>query len=373
MYFKRLSLIRFKNFEELNLNLNAGFHFITGKNGVGKTNFLDSFYYLSMTRSFQQPNDKALVKDHEGFFRLEADLEELGQQHQLTVKCKPPQIKEWIWDDKKYERLSDHIGRIPVVLIAPDDIYTLTHSSEARRKYLNQSLIQMDSHYLKNLLDLVKVLKQRNAALKVMKAAGKMDVDWLETYDGQLTVLGTYIFKKRVELLHQLNPLIQYYLNRISVNQQEGEVQYSSDVADAGAYADLMRKSRDRDYFTGRTHHGVHKDRIHFTLGDHPLALHGSQGQIKSFVAALKLAQFKYLKQQSGKVPVVLLDDVFAKLDESRVEAFVELLQEEEIKQCFLSDTHEDRSLKLAGRISQNAFVYALTKGQLETKHERIM
>ncbi len=338
---------------------------------MGKTNVLDAFYYLCMTRSFQQPNDKAVVKDHEGFFRLEAELAEEGQRHLLEVKCKPPQIKEWMWDAKKYDKLSDHIGRIPVVLIAPDDIYTLMHSSDARRKYLNQSLIQMDSNYLRCILDLMRILKQRNAALKAMKSDGRINGELLDIYDRQLAVAGSYICQKRAELLEYLNPLISEYVFRISSNQQVGSVQYSSDAQDPESYLKVMLKSRERDYFTGRTHHGVHKDRVEFTMGNYPLGLHGSQGQIKSFVAALKMAQFKYLKQKSGRVPVVLLDDVFAKLDESRVEAFVGLLQEEEIMQCFLSDTHEDRSVKIAQRIHQNAFVYTLKDGKLHTKLER--
>lgn len=362
MYLTQLSLKHFKNFTHAELELRQGFHFITGANGAGKTNFLDAIFYASMTRSFLTLNDKALVELGRDFFRIEAWLvNQRKLSSHYSIKFRLTGEKEIEWNGKKYKKISDHLGNIPVVIIAPDEVYELMNSQEARRKFLNQTLVQVDSGAFDELQRYNKLIKQRNAALKQMRKNSRLDDALLEVFDRQIVPLAIQIARKRKALLEQMNPAISSYLSKISRGEQLGVLEYKTEVDES--YSELLITNREKDYFTQRTNSGIHKDQLRCMLDQHLLHELGSQGQMKSFVVAMKLAQFNFLRKHKGSTPLFLLDDIFAKLDSTRVESLLEILQNESIDQCFITDTHTDRLSKLISGISMPAYLYHVNKG----------
>ncbi|MBK8955460.1 MAG: DNA replication and repair protein RecF [Saprospiraceae bacterium] len=361
MFINSLHLYNFKNFEDLNLSLGPGFHFITGQNGTGKSNFLDSIYFLALGKSFIQHSDKELIQNSKEFLRIEADVSESNQKEQYEIKFKPPSIKEWSLQGKKYERLTDHIGKIPLVLLAPDDIYLLMHSGEARRKYLNQILVQTDKEYLRRSITYNQFLKQRNAAIRQMRLAGRMDPPLLDALDHGLSENAAYIVDGRSRLIQVLNPLVESYVESISNGKQQGSLQYLADISEN--FMQTYRESREKDYFSGRTQRGIHKDKIECLLEGKAIYQAGSQGQLKTFVAAMKLAQYSFMKTSLHKQPIVLFDDIFAKLDAERVNQLLEVLSQEEIQQCFITDTDIERSKKLMNSLNESCHLYQTGQG----------
>ncbi len=362
MIFQKIKLLNFKNFQELSIDLSSGFHFVTGKNGAGKTNFLDAVYYFCMLRSFRKTKDIELVNHQENYFRTETIISDLNSNHTLSIKFKPGILKEVIWDELKDDRLSAHLGRIPVVLIAPDEIYQFIHESEERRKFINQTLIQIDSAYFDNLNTYSRLLKQRNAAIKLMKKQGKMDSSLLDAYDTQLAGPGIAIANKRAELIVKLKPVLNEYSLRISGKDEQLDLKYKTNVEHN--YLEALYKSRELDFYTGGTNLGIHKDKLECIMNKRSLVQVGSQGQIKTFVLAMKLAQFDFLRKQSQKMPVVLLDDIFAKLDAERVQKLLLLLESEKIEQCFITDTHTERVKELAKTMSAKTAYYEIIHNQ---------
>lgn len=366
MYIEKLSFLQFKNFSKTDLVLKPGFHFITGPNGSGKTNFLDAIYYLSMTRSFLKIPDKSLVQHGAEFFRLELNYVKNDKRHELNIKCRPPGTKEMELDHKKLEKFTDYIGQLPVVIIAPDEVFTLMNEQEERRKFLNQTLIQSDADYFNHLYAYNKLLKQRNAALKQMRHESRLNHQLLDAIDYVLIPHAIAIYKKRKELVDNINPSISGYVCKISNDQQGGHLIYESEVNDN--YEHVLNQSREKDYYSNRTNIGVHRDQINCMMDSHLLNEIGSQGQMKSFVVAMKLAQFNYLRALSGSTPLVLLDDIFAKLDAIRVNKLLEILQNEHIDQCFITDTHEDRIAVLIGNIKESSYLYRIKQNCIQSQ-----
>lgn len=362
MIFQQIKLSNFKNFQDVSVNLGPGFHFITGNNGAGKTNLLDAIYYFCLVRSFRKTKDVDLVNHHADYFRMEAILSELHTNHALCIKFKQGILKELIWDELKDERMAAHLGRMPVVLIAPDEIYQFIHESEARRKFINQTLIQIDTDYFENLNTYTRLLKQRNAALKLMKKQGKLDSELLDTYDFKMAEPGIAIATKRTEFILKLKPALNEYSIRISGKDEQLDLKYHTTVE--LNYREALLKSRTLDFYTGGTNLGIHKDKLECLMNGRSLSHVGSQGQIKTFVLALKLAQFDFLRTESLTMPVVLLDDIFAKLDSVRVQKLLVLLESENIQQCFITDTHLDRVKELAKTLSIKTAFYEIIQNQ---------
>jgi len=359
-----LHLINFKNFEELALEAGAGFHFITGPNGAGKTNLLDGIYYLALTRSFLQSAERDLVHKGKTFMRLEARIQDGAQKDQYEVKSKPPQVREWILNGKKYERLTDHIGRIPIVLLAPDDVYLLMNSAEARRKYLSQILVQSDPAFLSHSLQYGQYLKQKNAALKEMSKQGRADEGLLDALDHGMVPHAAYMVNARRFLIEAINPIIKIYLNTISNGNQSGHLIYVPDIEDQ--FAQKLRNARTRDVLLGRSTRGPHKDKVDAWMDQSLIYSMGSQGQLKTMVAAMKIAQFQYMTTVMKHQPIVLLDDIFAKLDAERVKQLIQLLEQNEVSQCFITDTHLERAQNLANDLSTPGRVYKLNHNLLQ-------
>ncbi len=364
MYIEALNITQFKNLTKTHIQLSKGFHFISGSNGSGKTNFLDALYIMCMTKSFLKNPDKSLVQFGADFFRLEADFNIADEHNKLELKYPLTGTKTIELNGVKYDRPTDHIGKLPVVIIAPDDVYSLRNEQEARRKFLNQTLVQSDSLYVLHLLSYNKLLKQRNAALKQMRKVSRMDHSLLDAIDYQLVKHGVPIQQMRFQLMETINPMIEHYVGQISNFRQSGSMMYDSKVTDD--YLNDLKASRERDYYTMRTHLGIHKDQLNCILNQQSLNEFGSQGQIKTFVVAMKLAQFNYLRKRSQNTPLVLLDDIFAKLDSDRVIKLLEVLRSESLEQCFLTDTHTNRLSELMENFTGDSYLYKITDGQIE-------
>ncbi|MBP8724732.1 MAG: AAA family ATPase, partial [Saprospiraceae bacterium] len=230
MILQQLDIANFKNLRSLRLEGGGGFHFISGDNGAGKTNLLDCIYYLGITKSFAQQSEKELVSEGAGYFRLDAVFTEEDTQDQLVVKFQPPQTRSWSWNGRKYGRLLEHIGKIPVVLLAPEDVYQLIHAADARRKYLNQILVQTDRDYLEHLLAYNKLLKHRNAALRQMHLSGRADHQMLDALDHVLCQHASLLFEKRRDLSQLLEPLVCRYIDSISHSSEDAGLRYVSDA-----------------------------------------------------------------------------------------------------------------------------------------------
>lgn len=272
---------------------------------------------------------------------MEADFINQDKTHQLIIKYKPQSIKELSWDDKIYTKASEHIGKIPVVMIVPDDIFTFIHHSDDRRKFMDQTLVEIDSEYLQHLSNYNRILKQRNAALKLMKQSNRRDDQLLEIYEQGLLIAAQYIYNKRKQFIEDIGPMLASYSNKISQNKQGSTITFESDARqDLGI---LWATQRDKDFYTQRTNVGIHKDQLEPFFNEKPLRQFGSQGQIKTFLLALRLAQYKFLFQFSGKKPILILDDLFSKMDSARVQQLLFLLEAEHTGQCFITDTHLDQ------------------------------
>ena len=356
MILESIKLKQFKNHSDFFGQWLSGFNFIVGPNGVGKTNLLDAIYFSSMLKSYFQNSEKQMIQNDKDFYRIDAKFLENGQNYQFEAKS-ASNLRESKWEGSVIERSTDHIGRIPIIFISPDDIFYFFQESEERRKFLNQTIIQIDPIYMDHLMKYSKALKLRNALLKIFNPA--LDHSYLlDSYDNYLIESGSYISKKRAEICNLLDPIIIQFMAEISGGMQESTIEYKSQVDQN--FGDLLLRNRTRDIFTQRTSVGVHKDQIEARLGKVSLREFGSQGQQKSFILALRLAQYKLISSIRKKSPIVLLDDVFAKLDESRVNNLLALLEQEKVEQCFITDTHLERVEKLKSQLSSTSSIINL-------------
>ncbi|MEP7196965.1 MAG: DNA replication and repair protein RecF [Saprospiraceae bacterium] len=365
MHLNRITLSKFKNFEQLNFEPNLGFNFIIGDNGIGKTNLLDAIHYCCMTKSFFHKSDKFGIRKGEDYFRIESSWKDELVAVQLNVKFKLGDIRQVECNGQNYKKASDHLGRIPVVMITPNEIYTFIHETEERRKFLNQTLVQLDSEYLHALNQYNKLLVQKMSLLKQRKIGLKEDEIVLDSYEAQMAKNAMIIFNKRNELVESIQTLLNNYSLKISKGNQESKLEYYSD-ANSNNLLEIWKKERDLDRFKGRVHSGIHRDKLECIFNGESLKNYGSQGQIKTFVMALRLAQINYLMQHSKNKPIILLDDVFAKLDEKRVMELISLILEIGIEQCFITDTHLERANKFIAKKRLPASVWNLQNQNIE-------
>lgn len=347
LHLQTLKLTNFKNYEAQTLQLSAKLNTFVGKNGMGKTNLLDAIYYLCMCKSHFGINDRFVVRHGASFFRLEGIFLKNEKKETIVGKVIPRKRKEVERNKLVYKRLADHIGFIPVVMIAPDDTQLAKEGSEERRRFLDNTICQMDAIYLQKLIKYNKILAQRNKLLKQFGEASVFDPLLIESYDQQLTEPATYICKKRQEIAKLFVPIFKQYYGVISGHQEEVSCIYQSKLIDTD-FKTLLRQQREKDRILQRTTIGIHRDDLIFSINGFSAKRLASQGQLKSFILALKLAQYELLRQQKGVTPLLLLDDIFDKLDASRVEHLLELLiEQKEFGQVFITDTHKDRIMKI--------------------------
>lgn len=340
MYLKSINIIGYKNIRESSLVLSPGINCFVGSNGEGKTNFLDAVYYLSFCRSSTSSVDSSVINHDSDFCVLEGIYEQdSGDEEDIYCGMKRGVKKRFRRNKKDYKRLSEHIGLIPIILVSPSDTYLIEGASEERRRLLDVVISQTDATYLSALSRYNKALQQRNSLLKMET---EPDPALLDIWEEQMAAEGELIFKKRTEFIDQLMPQFQDYYSRISGGKENVSLRYVSHCQ-RGDLLDVIRRDRFKDRAVGYSLHGIHRDDLEMLLDGFPMRREGSQGQNKTFVIALKLSQFNYLSSSASKTrPILLLDDVFDKLDAGRVEQIVRLVSGDSFGQIFITDTNRD-------------------------------
>ncbi len=343
MFFKQVTLTEFKNYASKNFQFNKRIVGICGLNGKGKTNLLDALYYLCFTKSYFARSDQINVRFGAEGFRIKGILLDKEKKNQ-TVVCvyRGNSRKEFSVNEIPYARLSEHIGKFPCVMIAPDDITLITGTSDERRKFIDSLICQIDTSYLDNLILHNRLLSQRNALLKYEALNNRRDDTLLDSIDERMISAGNLIYNKRNDFLAEIFPLVQHYYDLISGSSEEIHLAYDSQLNESN-YKTLLKITLEKDRYTQRTNAGIHKDDIAFTLRSNLFRQTASQGQKKSLLFACKLAEFKILKQEKGFPPALLLDDVFEKLDDKRLKNLLTFIIEKNEGQVFITDTNEDR------------------------------
>ncbi len=359
MFLKNLSLINYKNFESKNFEFDTKINCFVGANGIGKTNILDAIYHLSLAKSYFNPIATQNIKHGADFFVIDGTFEKDDRDEKIVCSLKRGAKKIIKRNAKAYERLSDHIGLLPLVIISPADRDLIIEGSETRRKFMDSVISQSDKKYLQNLIKYNKVLSQRNSLLKYFAANQTFDTTTLSVYNDQLTEYGNPIFEKRVAFLEAFTPLFIEQYTVISGGNENVSLTYESQLLKEDLNT-LLEKNIDRDRALQYTSTGIHKDDLSFRITEHSIKKFGSQGQQKSFLIALKFAQFHFMKELAGTTPILLLDDIFDKLDENRVAHIVALVDNENFGQLFISDTHAERTEKVVKNIHQSYKIFKL-------------
>ncbi|WP_312344833.1 DNA replication/repair protein RecF [Chryseobacterium binzhouense] len=357
MIIKKLSLYNFKNHSEKTFDLSPQINCFVGNNGVGKTNILDALHYLSVGKSFLGNTDLNNIKKDEDFFSINAEIQNDDSEDIIKIS-QPKEAKKIIKkNDKTYDRLADHIGYLPSVMISPYDSNLISDSGESRRKFLDAMISQTDSEYLFGLIQYQKTIQQRNALLKYFAKNRTWDKDSLEIYDDPITKSGTQIYKKRKSFVEKLNPIVQSFYEIISGGKESVSVVYESHLLE-DSFENLLKESLDRDRMLTYTSKGIHKDDLLFDMDSVLIKKIGSQGQQKSFLISLKLAQMSLVKEITGKTPILLLDDIFDKLDDTRVAQLIKLVNQENFGQIFITDTHRERTENVVKKINEESIIF---------------
>jgi len=346
MFVKTLSINNYKNYAETNLSFSPKINCFVGQNGVGKTNLIDSIYYLSMCKSFLNPVDNQNIKHGEEFAVLQGSFFRNEKEEKIYCSIHKQKKKKVKRNKKDYRKLSEHIGFLPVVMISPIDTNLISGGSEEKRKYMDRVISQYDKDYLNTLIKYNRALNQRNQLLKSFAEHNSFDPESLELWDDQLIQLGSELHKKRVKFAEELVPIFQYYYGIISGNSEKVGLEYKSQLNETG-FRKLLTDALQKDRVVQHSTAGTHKDDLEFTIEQFPLKKAGSQGQQKTFLVALKLAQYDFIKKIKGFRPILLLDDIFDKFDHQRVEKILKNLAKDHFGQIFITDTSEDRLKKL--------------------------
>lgn len=337
-----ISLTQFKNYQQASFSFTHRIIAICGRNGIGKTNLLDGIYYLCFTKSYFSKSDTQNAHSGTLGFRIEGNFQSSADSVKIVCIYRETGKKEFVLNDQPYGKFAQHIGKLPCVFVAPDDVDMITEGSELRRRFLDALLSQINSTYLQLLMDYNKVLQQRNGYLKSIAEKRIHDKSLLEIYDQQLIQYGDFIFKERKAFLTTFLPQVAGFYNQISGLQENVLLTYDSQLLNT-SFENLLFEFRDRDFLYQRTHGGIHKDDLSMNLNNQPFKNIASQGQRKSLLFALKLAEFETLKAAKGFPPILLLDDVFEKLDEERMHNLLRWVCVENEGQIFITDTHIER------------------------------
>lgn len=343
MYLRKISLVNFKNISSQTLDFQEKINCFVGNNGVGKTNILDAIYYLSFAKSYFNSVALQNIRHGEDFFMIEGNYVLGERDEKIVCSLKKGQKKVLKRNGKAYDKFSEHIGQLPLVIISPADRDLIVEGSETRRKFIDGVISQQDKEYLQSLIQYNKVVSQRNALLKYFAANRTFDALNLKIYDEQLISFGTIIYNKRKKFLDDFVPTFNEKYQIISEDKEMVNLVYKSQL-ESMSFEKLLIQNLEKDKILQYTTVGIHKDDLSFEIGGYPIKKFGSQGQQKSYLIALKLAQFQFIKVQASIVPILLLDDVFDKLDEHRVSQIIKLVNKDEFGQIFITDTHAERT-----------------------------
>lgn len=365
MYLQKMSLINFKNYADEELEFCEKINCFVGDNGEGKTNLLDAIHYLSFCKSYFNPIDSQNIKHDADFFVIHGT--NLKNESLDVIYCaqKRNEHKQFKLNKKEYSRFSDHIGLYPLVMISPADYVLINEGSEERRKYIDTVISQFDKVYLDNLINYNRALVQRNILLKQFAESRRFEKSSLDIWSRQLLILGQKIFDKRLEFLGEFLPIFREYFAFISGGKEKVDIEYQSQLCE-GNFETQLNESEERERALRFTIVGTHKDDLLFNIETYPLKKFGSQGQQKSFIIALKLAQFEYTKNIKGFKPILLFDDIFDKLDNFRVEQLMKLVSNNSFGQVFVTDAHPERIKSIFTDIDTEIKVFRIKKGTAE-------
>lgn len=362
MYLKKLVLINFKNIAQAEITLSERLNCFVGDNGAGKTNVLDAVYYLSMSKSALSMTDGQSVRHGEDFFVVEGTYAgDSGLSDTVNCSFLRRSGKVLKLNGKEYDRMADHVGRFPVVMVSPQDSVLITDAAEERRRYLNAFLSQLDRDYLASLMRYNAVLAERNRFLK-----SSSDEQMLQIYDMQLADHAARIYERRRDIIDRMRPLVAEFYRQLSGDREQVEIEYRSELASA-SMGELLLASRERDIVNGFTTSGVHRDDMSLRIGGYPLRKYGSQGQQKSFLMSLKLAQYRILAEVCGERPLLLLDDLFDKLDTSRVENLLTLVAGDDFGQIFITDCNRSRLETILSRAGEKYALFMVEGGDIRS------
>jgi len=351
MILQSLSLFNFKNYPKIKVEFCDHINCIVGLNGSGKTNILDAIHYLSLTKSAFNTQDAQHIRRlaDDALFVIEGTLEVDNKKYKVHCSLKKGGKKSFKVDELEYERLSEHVGRFPVVLIAPNDDELIRESNETRRKFFDSIISQTNKEYLHNLIQYAQALKQRNATLKQFAESGKIDRVLIDSYDKVLIAGSQFIAESRRAFITRFEPYFEANYAHIADQREDVGIDYQS-LALESDFHKKFKNSFDKDLITQRTNMGIHRDEISLTINQWPLKKMGSQGQQKSVLISLKLAQFEIITQLLSKKPILLLDDIFDKLDDLRIQKLLDMIASDRFGQIFITDAREDRTKHLLGK-----------------------
>ena len=369
MILKKLSILNYKNIAEAILELSPKMNCFIGRNGMGKTNVLDAVYYLSFCRSANNPIDSQVIRHDEPFCMIEGEyVDEIGNEDTLIISCgmKRGMKKHFKRNKKEYKRLSEHIGLIPLVVVSPSDTLLIEGTSEERRKLMDIVISQYDRSYIDTLARYNNAHQQRNTLLKMEDQ--EPDPLLMQLWEEQMAEAGETLYEKRAAFVNELEPVFQSYYEQISGGSEQVGLRYVSHCQ-RGPLLEVIQRDRLKDRAVGYSLHGVHRDDLEFTLGGHPMRREGSQGQNKTYVIALKLAQFDFLKRTASQTtPLLLLDDIFDKLDAGRVEQIVRLVSSDSFGQIFITDTNRDHLDQILSNSHLDYKIFHVEEGKINSK-----
>ena len=367
MILKRISILNYKNLEQVELTFSSKLNCFLGQNGMGKTNLLDAVYFLSFCKSAGNPIDSQNICHDTDFFVIQGFYEAAdGTLEEVYCGMKRRQKKQFKRNKKEYTRLSDHIGFLPLVMVSPADTELIAGGSDGRRRFMDVVISQYDKEYLDALIRYNKALVQRNTLLKSEQPVeDELFVAWEE----MMAKAGEVVYRKREAFVNEFIPIFQSFYSFISQDREQVGLSYRSHARDT-SLLEVLRESRERDRIMGFSLKGIHKDDLEMLLGDFPIKREGSQGQNKTYLVALKLAQFDFLHRAGNTVPLLLLDDIFDKLDASRVEQIVKLVAGDRFGQIFITDTNREHLNNILHKVGGDYRMFRVDQGMVSEMQE---
>lgn len=351
MHLQQLTLFNFRNYEEAEFIFSPGVNALCGPNGSGKTNILDAIHYLCLSKSYFHNSDSLNIRHGENFFSIHGKFDLNDNTEEIFVGLKSGQKKIIKRNQKEYTRIGEHIGLLPVVMVAPRDQELITGGSEERRKLMDSIICQYDRPYLEDLVNYNRALQQRNAMLKQSARSGSHDDSLFQVWDDQLEYFASRVYTARLHFIERFVPLFNNFYAFLTKEKEPVHLGYQSKLADH-SMGELLQMNKHRDHVMQYTTAGIHKDDLELLLDNYPVRRTGSQGQQKSFVLALKLAQFELMREAKGIRPLLLLDDIFDKLDRMRITRLMELVNRDTFSQLFITDTQEEHLREVFKEIS---------------------